>query len=389
MRIHCSYTKLVPLKELRPHPRNPNHHPDDQIELLSKIIKTTGWRSPIVVSRLSGLIIKGHGRYEAARLAGFKEVPIDEQHYENENEELADMVADNRIAELADLSIPEVRDILESLTEAKADVELAGYTLEDVEDLQDFNDRDGEELPPEAVGGEMSPMWLKNDVFFPSKNPLGIPDLLPDLIAEIPEGIETHIRHETRDIPRLVTYKSDGIGNCDRTKSILCFYVLDEKFVHILDEPAEHVERMLAEKWHAVVAPNVSMLPAHPRAHRIWIAYRVRWFTRYLQSVGIKVIPDIEWVTTADFEFAALGIPKGCKTVAMQMQTSLKTVQEIKSSEDGVRWVAENIQPQSVLVYGANDEWKKRTRDIFGDKVRCVFCESFNAKSRKWLKAQN
>ena len=60
--VNCSYTELVDPTTLVQNPRNPNKHPQKQIELLAKIIKSQGWRAPITVSNRSGFIVRGHGR---------------------------------------------------------------------------------------------------------------------------------------------------------------------------------------------------------------------------------------------------------------------------------------------------------------------------------------
>ena len=73
--IECSHTRMADVAELVENPRNPNKHPASQIELLAKIIANQGWRSPIVISKRSGLIVKGHGRYEAALKLGLDTVP--------------------------------------------------------------------------------------------------------------------------------------------------------------------------------------------------------------------------------------------------------------------------------------------------------------------------
>lgn len=101
MTINCAYTELVDLHKLQPNPKNPNTHPDRQIELLAKIIDYQGQRSPIVVSKRSGFITKGHGRLMALQKLGWEKAAVDYQDYEDEAQEYADIVADNKIAELA------------------------------------------------------------------------------------------------------------------------------------------------------------------------------------------------------------------------------------------------------------------------------------------------
>jgi hypothetical protein len=127
MKIECAYDELRAVGDLREHPRNPNTHPARQVEMLAKIIRETGWRSPIVVSARSGFVVKGHGRLLAARLAGFAEAPVDVQEYESEAQELADMVADNRIAELAEMDGGLLDQVLVDLRDEGWDMELAGF----------------------------------------------------------------------------------------------------------------------------------------------------------------------------------------------------------------------------------------------------------------------
>jgi ParB-like chromosome segregation protein Spo0J len=97
----CSYDEVVDIHKLQPNPKNPNHHPEKQIKLLSKIIDYQGQRSPIVVSKRSGFIVKGHGRLEAIKQLGWNTAAVDFQDYESEAQEYADLIADNKIAELA------------------------------------------------------------------------------------------------------------------------------------------------------------------------------------------------------------------------------------------------------------------------------------------------
>lgn len=112
--IKCAYQKLVPVTELlkKVNPKNPNKHPEGQLELLVKIIGYQGCRAPIVVSKRSGLITKGHARLEAMRRLGWKHAPVDEQEYASEEQEIADMVADNELQRMSQLDI----NVLENLT---------------------------------------------------------------------------------------------------------------------------------------------------------------------------------------------------------------------------------------------------------------------------------
>lgn len=127
IKVHCAHDRMVNIRELVPNPRNPNTHPKEQIELLAEIIKTTGWRAPITVSTLSGMVVKGHGRLMAAELLGCEAVPVDFQDYENESLELADLMADNRISELSEIDHKKLLNLFEEFDTGEVEFELSGY----------------------------------------------------------------------------------------------------------------------------------------------------------------------------------------------------------------------------------------------------------------------
>ena len=133
--VYCAYDKIVPVAEVRPNPKNPNQHPEEQIELLAKIIKTQGWRAPITVSTLSGLVVRGHGRLMAANFLGLGCVPVDFQHYKNNDEELADLLADNKIAELAEIDSKMLAEVFMDIDPAAIDIDITGYSDEEYHDI--------------------------------------------------------------------------------------------------------------------------------------------------------------------------------------------------------------------------------------------------------------
>ena len=141
---------MVAISELKPNPRNPNTHPKEQVELLAEIIKKTGWRAPITVSNLSGLIVKGHGRLMAAEFLGCKTVPVDFQDYENESLELADLMADNRIAELSEIDNRKLLNLFEEFDSGEVDFSLSGYDEKFYKELAHSFDEFGKEEKPKV-----------------------------------------------------------------------------------------------------------------------------------------------------------------------------------------------------------------------------------------------
>lgn len=133
--VFCSYSRLANIEGVIPNPRNPNTHPEKQLKLLAKIIRTQGWRVPITVSKRSGFVVRGHGRLLAAQLAGLNEVPIDEQDYATEADEYADLVADNRLAELAKVDKGILGDLLSEFNDGEFDMDLFGYDEKELNKL--------------------------------------------------------------------------------------------------------------------------------------------------------------------------------------------------------------------------------------------------------------
>ena len=170
--VYCSHDNVEDVTKLVPNPKNPNTHPDDQIQLLGRIIRNTGWRQPITVSTRSGFIVKGHGRLQAALLEGVKEVPVDYQNYASEAEEYADLIADNRLAELSEIDDKKLADIFAEIDMNEIPAELTGYTEDEVQDIMTAlgdaltegdvaEDQDIPEPPaPDEVITKKGDMWL-------------------------------------------------------------------------------------------------------------------------------------------------------------------------------------------------------------------------------------
>lgn len=125
MKIHCAFDELVDIGKLHFHPKNPNQHSKEQIDRLAKILDYQGWRRPIVISKRSGLMTAGHGRVAAAMVNKWTQVPVNYQDYEDEDMEIADLVADNAIAEWAELDLAKINTFVPDLS-PEFDIDMFG-----------------------------------------------------------------------------------------------------------------------------------------------------------------------------------------------------------------------------------------------------------------------
>lgn len=137
MEIRSKDIKIVSVKELKQNPNNRNHHPQDQIERLAKVIKYQGFRNPLIVSNQTGFIVAGHGRFLAAIRAGLKEVPVIFQDFESPEQEYAYGVSDNAVSLWAELDLTGINNDLQDL-DGSFDIDNLGiknFTL-------DFNEKE-------------------------------------------------------------------------------------------------------------------------------------------------------------------------------------------------------------------------------------------------------
>lgn len=107
MNVFCLYDELMPVALLKQkfNPNNTNTHPDEQIARLAAIMTYQGVRHPAKVSKLSGLIVGGHGRVLAAIKNGWDVFPVNFQDYENDTQEMADVTSDNAISNWSTLDL--------------------------------------------------------------------------------------------------------------------------------------------------------------------------------------------------------------------------------------------------------------------------------------------
>lgn len=99
--IHDLRIELRPVSLLKRYSDNARRHSKKQIRQIAESIKTFGFVNPVLVDE-NDVMIAGHGRVEAAKLLNLNEVPTIRLEHLSESERRAYILADNRLAELAD-----------------------------------------------------------------------------------------------------------------------------------------------------------------------------------------------------------------------------------------------------------------------------------------------
>ena len=125
--------KLV--SELIPYANNSRTHSDEQVAQIAASIKEFGWTNPILIDGENS-IIAGHGRLMAARKLGYEKVPTIQLKDLSEAQKKAYIIADNKLALNAGWDNDLLNIEFQQLEEMGFDLEMTGFSLEEIEALK-------------------------------------------------------------------------------------------------------------------------------------------------------------------------------------------------------------------------------------------------------------
>jgi len=115
------------IERLVPYARNSRTHSDEQISQIASSIKEWGWTTPILVDEDGG-IIAGHGRTLAAQRLKMTEVPVMVAKGWSDAKKRAYVISDNKLALNAGWDMEMLRLELSELDSSGYDLELTGFT---------------------------------------------------------------------------------------------------------------------------------------------------------------------------------------------------------------------------------------------------------------------
>ena len=142
----------VTLTKLIPYVNNAKIHSDEQVTKIASSIREFGFLNPVLIDKEFN-IIAGHGRVMAAKKLELETVPCLFIEGLTDSQRKAYILADNKLGELAEWDMELVSQELEALKENGFEIELTGFTFDDItnEDI-DFSqlDEDAEEIQEET-----------------------------------------------------------------------------------------------------------------------------------------------------------------------------------------------------------------------------------------------
>jgi len=126
------------IADLKPNPRNARLHSKKQLHQIAASIREFGFNSIVVIDE-GGVILVGHGRVEAAKLAGLTTLPVLRVTHLTDEQKVGFSLADNKIALNADWDLEQVKLLLRELSalELNFDLEVTGFETAEIDLLID------------------------------------------------------------------------------------------------------------------------------------------------------------------------------------------------------------------------------------------------------------
>ena len=155
------------LSDLKPYPGNPRQN-DAAVDAVAVSITEFGFRQPIVIDT-EGVIVCGHTRWKAAQKLGLEEVPVHVATDLTPAQIRAYRIADNKTADLAVWDYELLPIELAELQSMDVNLELLGFSKDDLAKLLDPGVKDGltdpDEVPepPDEAITQSGDLWILGD----------------------------------------------------------------------------------------------------------------------------------------------------------------------------------------------------------------------------------
>lgn len=315
----------VDIDRLVPYENNAKIHNKAQLEKLMQSIKEFGFVNPVIIDKDFN-IIAGHGRTEAAKLAGMKKIPCLRVDGLTEEQKKAYIIADNRLAEFGEWNKELVQIEMDALTDIEMDFDI---------DMLEFP-RIHEFEPVKSYGEERK---------------------RTDNAYNLEIAHETTMTDDFWQMPVIkrcdcVPERLIGFNYAKSSKDKNCgihFFVDDYQFERIWNKPEDYIE--ILAQYDCILTPDFSLYMDMPMPMKIWNIYRSRQIGAFYQRCGLKVIPTISWAEEETFKFAFKGIERG-STVAISTVGVKENAGALKVWENGAQAMIKAIKPSLILCYG-------------------------------------
>ncbi len=133
-------TVLIDINDLIPDPRNARIHSRANVEALKGSLLKFGQQKPIVINS-ENMIVAGNSTVASARELGWQQISAVVTDL-SEEALRAYSIADNKTSELSEWDYVTLVEILEELREEDVDIDVTGFSIDDIETYKGVDDWD-------------------------------------------------------------------------------------------------------------------------------------------------------------------------------------------------------------------------------------------------------
>lgn len=130
--------EYVDIDTIKPYKNNAKLHPKEQIEQIKKSIENFGMNDPIGI--WNNEIVEGHGRILACKELGYKQIPVIKLDHLTDEERKSYIIAHNKLTMNSDFDFNLLSLELENLKELDFDLELTGFSADEIDGLLSTNE---------------------------------------------------------------------------------------------------------------------------------------------------------------------------------------------------------------------------------------------------------
>jgi hypothetical protein len=319
--------EYIPVSKLKPYEKNARKHEKASIEAIANSIQQFGFDDPVGIWG-ENFIVEGHGRVQAAKKLGMKEVPCIRLDHLTDEQRRAYAIAHNKTAEVSDW-----------------DYELLDFEINDLPDFDvedfGFESRDAElehERNAERTQAQVENILDLRRGTYPGVGRYDIPQL-----------------HPVKRLPKIEEWIGFNYVLSDKEpeKKAVHFFVDDYQFERLWKNPEKYVDKL--RQYVCVATPDFSPYADMPMVCQLYNHYRKHWIGAYLQANGVKVIPTIRASTDPrSLEWYLEGEPKGGIVLISDMWT--KTEETKAGFLREYQGMMDQLKPVKVFVYGKEME---------------------------------
>lgn len=270
--------------QLLANPKNWRIHPSEQQEGLQGVLDEVGYVQGVIVNRATGFVVDGHMRVALAMRNNQPKIPVTYVDLTPEEE-------DTILSTFDPIGAMAVTDRVK-LKELIDNVETENERVNKI--MSDIAKRERVETPEPQADDEEPLVYRVPDAVWGTDNEYGIPMLDLNMQADHLEAPFMGWGTKARKNRMTGTYH---------------FYVDDSRFEQVWRNPIN----IANSACYAIVEPNFSVYTDMPKAVALWQMFRKRWITRWLQSIGVKAIVDLNIAHRHD-DLRFIGVPEGWKS---------------------------------------------------------------------------